>query len=65
MLEKRVGQQEGHTVAVSLPKGSAFVRVVPEGTVIRGAVVLSGDGASVVPLHELLTEGLVPNIRPG
>jgi hypothetical protein len=65
LLDQRVGQQEGHTVAVDLPRGTAFLRVVPEGTTIRAAVVLTGDGASVVPLHELLTQGLIPNIRPG
>jgi hypothetical protein len=65
LLDQRVGQQEGHTVAVDLPRGTAFLRVVPEGTTLRAAVVLTGDGASVVPLHELLTQGLVPNIRPG
>jgi hypothetical protein len=65
LLDQRVGQQQGHTVAVALPKGTAFLRVVPQGTLIRGAVVLTGDGASVVPLHELLTQGLVPDIRPG
>jgi hypothetical protein len=65
LLDKRVGQQQGHTVPVALPKGTAFLRVTPQGTPIRGAVVLTGDGASVVPMHELLTEGLVPSIRPG
>jgi hypothetical protein len=65
LLDQRVGQQQGHTVAIDLPRGTAFLRVVPQGTVIRGAVLLTGDGASVVPLHELLTQGLVPNIRPG
>ena len=65
LLDQRIGQQEGHTVAVPLPKGTAFVRVVPQGTLIRAAVVLTGDGASVVPMHELLTRGLVPQIRPG
>jgi hypothetical protein len=52
-------------VAVSLPKGTAFVRVVPQGTSIRTAIVLTGDGASVIPMHELLTQGLVPQIQPG
>ena len=52
-------------MAIDLPRGTAFLRVVPQGTVIRGAVLLTGDGASVVPLHELFTQGLVPNIRPG
>jgi hypothetical protein len=65
LLDKRVGQQQGHTVVVKLPNGTAFLRVVPRGTLIRGAVVLTGDGASVVPLHELLTRGLVPQISPG
>jgi hypothetical protein len=65
LLDRRVGQQQGHTVAVALPKGAAFLRVTPESTVIRGAVLLTGNGAAVVPLHELLTEGLVPAIRPG
>jgi hypothetical protein len=65
LLHKRIGQQEGHTVAVELPRGTAYLSVTPEGTEIRGSVVLTGDGASVIPLHELLTEGLVPHIQPG
>ena len=53
-------------MAVALPRGTAFVRVVPQrhADPRRGAS-LTGDGASVVPLHELLTQGLVPQIRPG
>jgi hypothetical protein len=65
LLHQRVGQEQGHTVPVDLPQGTAFVSVVPEGTLIRGSVVLTGDGASVIPLSELLTQGLVPQIRPG
>jgi hypothetical protein len=65
LLDRRVGQQEGKTVLVDLPAGSSFVTVVPDGTQVRGSVVLTGDGASVVPLHEQLTQGLVPQIRPG
>jgi Family of unknown function (DUF5719) len=65
LLDQRVAQEDGNTVPVDLPRGTAFVRVVPDGPVLRGAVVLTGDGASVVPLHELLTQGLVPRIRPG
>lgn len=61
---KRVAQLQGHTVAVPLPEGTVFLRVVPHDTRIRGSVVLTGDGATVVPLHELLTKGLVPRISP-
>jgi Family of unknown function (DUF5719) len=65
LLDQRVGQQQGHTVSVDLPKGTAYLRVVPDGTEVRGSVVVAGDGASVIPLGELLTRGLVPQISPG
>jgi hypothetical protein len=65
LLHQRVGQQQGHTVSVDLPAGTAYVRVVPSGTEIRAAVVVTGAGASVIPLGELLTRGLVPQISPG
>ena len=65
LLRKRIGQQQGRTVAVRLPRGAAYLSVEPESTDVRAAVVLTGDGASVIPLHELLTRGLVPQIRPG
>ena len=65
VLDRRVGQQQGQTTSVTLPPGSAFVRVVAQGTDVRGAVLMTGAGASVVPLDELLTQGLVPAIRVG
>jgi hypothetical protein len=65
LLDKRVGQQQGHTATVPLPRGTAYLRVVASSTRLRGAVLVTGNGASVVPLHELLTQGLVPQIRPG
>lgn len=65
LLDRRVAQQQGHTVSVDLPKGTAYLRVVPDGTQVRGSVVVAGDGASVIPLRELLTRGLVPQISPG
>lgn len=65
VMDQRVGQQQGHTADVALPPGTAYVRVEPQSTTVRGAVLLTGDGASVVPLQELLTRGLVPAIQPG
>jgi hypothetical protein len=65
VLHQTVAEQQGRTVTVDLPPGTAFVHVVPQGTPVRGAVVVSGQGASVIPLHELLTQGLVPQISPG
>jgi hypothetical protein len=65
LLDKRVGLQQGHTATLTLPEGASFLRVVPQGTPVRGSVLVTGDGASVLPLHELLTQGLVPQISPG
>ena len=65
VLHQTVAEQEGRTVTVELPAGTALVRVVPKGTPVRGAVVVSGEGATVIPVHELLTHGLVPQISPG
>ncbi|MGC4111264.1 MAG: DUF5719 family protein [Nocardioides sp.] len=65
LLDQRVGTELGKVVKVLLPAGSAYLKVVPQGTELRGSVVLTGAGASVVPLGELLTQGLVPQIRPG
>ena len=62
--EQRVAVQQGHTVTVRLPRGAAYAQITPERTVIRAAVVVQGDGASVLPLQELVTQGLVPHIEP-
>ncbi len=65
VLHTTVAQQQGRTVKVSLPAGTAFLRVVPHRTPVHGAVLVTGRGASVIPLHELLTRGLVPQIARG
>jgi hypothetical protein len=67
LLSKTFASQQGHTVTVDLPRGTAFVHVTPQRTPVRGAVLVSGGtaGATVIPLTELLTQGLVPQISPG
>jgi hypothetical protein len=65
VLHRAVATQQGRTSSVRLPQGSAYVDVKPSGTPVRGAVLVTGDGATVIPLHELLTKGLVPQISPG
>ena len=57
--------EQGRVASLTLPRGTAFLDVVPQRTTIRAAVLVAGDGATVVPLHELLTQGLVPQIWPG
>jgi hypothetical protein len=67
VLKRTFASAQGHTVTVDLPRGTAFVHVLPRRTPVRGAVLVSGDtaGATVIPLTELLTQGLVPQISPG
>jgi hypothetical protein len=65
VLHRTIGTQKGRTASIALPKGAALVDVVPQRTSVTGSVVVTGDGASVLPLHELLVRGLVPQISPG
>jgi Family of unknown function (DUF5719) len=65
VLHRTIGTQKGRTASVTLPQGTALVDVVPQRTHVTGSVVVTGDGASVIPLHELLVTGLVPQISPG
>jgi hypothetical protein len=65
VLHRTVGTQKGRTVSVDLPEGAALVDVVPQRTKVNGSVVVTGTGATVIPLHELLVKGLVPQISPG
>jgi hypothetical protein len=51
--------------AVELPRGTALVRVASQRTAVSAAVVVTGQGATVVPLEELVRRGLVPSVRPG
>jgi hypothetical protein len=62
--DQRVAVQQGHTATIELPKGTAYVLMAPERTTIRASVVVEGDGASVIPMQELLSQGLVPHIEP-
>lgn len=55
----------GAGASVSLPDGTALVRVTPERTSVRAALLVTGaGGVAVVPLRELLTDALVPDVRP-
>jgi hypothetical protein len=50
---------------IALPEGTALVRVTPERTSVRAALlVTAAKGVAVVPLRDLLVDGLVPDVRP-
>ncbi|MCW2796369.1 DUF5719 family protein [Nocardioides sp.] len=55
----------GRGVLVKVPKGAVLLTVTPERTPIIGAVLVQGQGATVVPLRQLVRSGLIPDIRPG
>lgn len=63
--ESRVELAEGSGGVVDLPRGTTLVRVTPRRTAVAAAVVVKGDGATVVPLRALVRFGLVPDVRPG
>ena len=51
--------------SLALPEGTALVRVTPERTSVRAALLVTSQrGVAVVPLRELLVDGLVPDVRP-
>lgn len=57
--------QKGRTVAVAVPAAATLVEVTPERASVRGAMLLTGNGALVLPLRSLVVNGLVPDVRPG
>ncbi|HEX5862534.1 MAG TPA: DUF5719 family protein [Nocardioides sp.] len=65
LAEKRVELKPGTGGEVRLPAGAALVRVTPRRTSVHAALMVSGDGATVVPFHEQVTEALIPDVRPG
>ena len=65
LLEKQVELTEGSGGEVELPEGASLVRVTPRRTAVAAARVSTGDGATVLPLQELVRTSLVPDVRPG
>jgi hypothetical protein len=63
--QQKVELSDGSGGVVDLPRGSALVKVTPQRTDVAAAVVVKGDGATVVPLQALVRYGLVPDVRPG
>lgn len=65
LSQERVELREGSGGRVDLPEGTRLVRVTPGRTDVAASVVVTGDGATVVPLGELVRRALVPGVRPG
>ena len=61
----RADLRPGRGAVVTLPPRATLVTVVPENTSVTGSVIVSGQGAAVVPLVDPVVSGLVPDVRPG
>jgi hypothetical protein len=66
LAEKNVKVRAGRGSTVRLPRATALLTITPSGTAVTGALVAT-DGAqvAVVRLRELVTSGLVADVRPG
>ncbi len=67
---KQVAKQQVDVVAqrgftFSLPPETRVVEVEARGTSVVGSVIVTGKGAAVVQLVELVTDSLVAQVRPG
>ncbi len=65
LLDERIALSEGGGGTLDLPEDTRLVRVTPRRTAVAGAVVVNGDGATVVPLRDLVRYSLIPDVRPG
>jgi hypothetical protein len=65
LKEKRLELKPGTGGEVGLPAGAALVTVTPRRTSVNAALMATGNGATVVPFHELVTDALIPDVRPG
>lgn len=66
LLTKRAEVRPGTGAVVKLPPKATLVSVVPSRVSVVGAVQVTGPGgAAVVPLVELVRNGLIPEVSPG
>ena len=64
---QEVELKPGQGAVVDLPRGAALVRVTPRRTSVHAAALVTDPraGAAVVGFRELVTEALIPDVRPG
>lgn len=63
--QKQLELKPGTGGRVELPAGAALVRVTPGRTSVHAALMVTGNGATLVPFHEPVTDALIPDVRPG
>jgi hypothetical protein len=65
VLGTHVTVTPGRGTALGVPARVRLLTVDPGRTSMSGAVLVTGRGATVLPLPELVRNGLVPAVRPG
>ena len=65
LKEQRLEVKPGTGGKVDLPTGATLVTMTPRRTSVHAALMTTGDGASIVPFHELVLDALIPDVRPG
>lgn len=50
---------------LDLPRSAVLVEVTPAQTAVRAAILITGDGAAVLRLRDLVSDGPVPQVGPG
>jgi hypothetical protein len=66
LATEKVELTPGVGAAIALPAGTALATLTPERASVRAALLVVGakQGTAVVPLRDLLVDGLVPDVRP-
>jgi hypothetical protein len=65
LRRQRVDVTANRGFTLSVPPETRLVEVTTRGTTVVGSVVVTGDGAAVLPLTELVRDSLVAQVRPG
>jgi hypothetical protein len=65
LASKRVEVSRDRGITVAVPDDAALVTVASRRITLTGAVLGTDGGASVVPLVQPVTSGLIPDVRPG
>jgi hypothetical protein len=63
--QQRVDLVANRAFTVDVPPKATLVEVSVRGTSAIGSVVVTGDGAAVLPLTQLVLDSLIAQVRPG
>lgn len=65
LASSRTELTPGRGAAIRLPPDAVLLTITPQRTSLVGAVQVRGDGTAVVPLRDLVSSALIPDVRAG